>query len=112
MNNPNHQPPMAAAIEGREAGISQAADHAEREFPGWFEKAYGFLVSYIKQHDREFMTEDVRLAAEAAQVPPPPDNRAWGNVIREAAKIGVIVKRGFAPAKTGHCRPMPLWSRA
>ena len=47
----------------REKGISKAIDNANNTHGKWSDKAYKFLLGYIKsQH--EFMTEDLRLASE------------------------------------------------
>lgn len=103
---------FSAARIGRDAGMNCAIDHAERDSAGWGDRAYAYLTSYIVRHQSDFMTEDVRLYAAAEGLDPPPDNRAWGAVIVRAVKLGVLRKTGFAPAKTGHCRPMQIWSAA
>ena len=60
----------------------------------------------------KFMSEQVRTWAYLDGLDEPEDNRAWGPVINRAAREKLIVKVGYAPAVTGHCRPMPVWSKA
>ena len=56
----------------RDKGIKKAVDNANDTHEKWSDKAYKFLVKYIKsQH--EFMTEDVRMASEK-EIPKPPSN--------------------------------------
>lgn len=97
----------AIAETKRDAGIERAADHAERETPGWIEQASQFLRGYARTHV-DFLAEDV-VAAALFQIPPPPDGRAWGAVFRQAAREGVIHKVGYAPAKTSNLSPKVLW---
>ena len=59
----------------RDKGIKQAIDSANNTHEKWSEKAYKFLVSYIKSQD-EFMTEDLRLASEK-EIPV----SIWGQIV-------------------------------
>ena len=72
----------------RDKGIKQALDNANDTHEKWSEKAYKFLVNYIKSNN-QFMTEDVRLASEK-EIPIPPSNRAWGGIVVRASKAGLI----------------------
>lgn len=76
----------------------------------WNTLAYAAFVDYANAAKGTFLTEDVRLAS--TDLPQPPDNRAWGGVVNRARRDGVVKQVGFAPSRTGHCRPMPVWSRA
>ncbi len=78
--------------------IQAAADHANAVHPGWSEQAYGFLKEYIKTN-RSFMTEDVRYASQGI-VPIPPHLRAWGSVIKKAAKECLIKHARYEQVKT------------
>jgi hypothetical protein len=95
----------------RDAGIATAEEHAEAVEPGWKDKAWAALQSFILHHQEPFMAEDVRAAAD---VPPPPDPRAWGGVFQRAARAGLIIKAGFGESRNrqAHCRPTALWRRA
>ena len=66
----------------RDKGIKQALESAENETENWGNLAYNFLLHYIKTN-KEFMTEDVRIASFES-VPQPPSNRAWGHVVVRA----------------------------
>ena len=74
--------------ELRDKGIKKALDNANNTHDKWSDKAYDFLLKYIK-YQNQFMTEDVRVASEKA-IPKPPSNRAWGSVILKAAKSGSV----------------------
>ena len=79
----------------------------------WSDRAYVFLLDYIKSRDfynREFMTEDVRVASES-ELPAPPDKRAWGGIVRRAAKAGLIERIGYSHVKNfkAHRTPAAVW---
>lgn len=90
-------------------GIARAIESAENENEGWVKLAYDFLVKYSRTH-KEFMCEDVREASEGI-VPVPPSSRAWGGIIRQARKSGLIVKKGYRAVKNpkAHSTPATLW---
>ncbi len=93
----------------RDAGIKKAIDHAEETEFKWSVQAFGFLLIFIKSNDT-FMCEDVRLKANSI-VPWPPSQRAWGGIIRRAAKAGLIKRIGFQNVKNvkAHCTPASVW---
>ena len=95
--------------ELRYKGIKKALDNANNTHDKWSDKAYDFLLKYIK-YQNQFMTEDVRVASEKA-IPKPPSNRAWGSVILKAAKSGLINRVGFANVKNAkaHKTPASVW---
>ncbi len=93
----------------RDKGIKQAVNNANNAHDKWSDKAYNFLVSYIKsQH--EFMTEDVRVASEK-EIPKPPSNRAWGGIILRAVRAGLIIRDRFSNVKNvkAHKTPATVW---
>lgn len=94
----------------RDKGIAQAEQHAEAEAPGWKAQAAAFFTAYLL-YTLEFQTEDVRAEAEKHGVPPPPDARAWGGIIREAAKHSMITKEGYRESKfaIAHRNPRAVW---
>ena len=96
-------------VEQRDRGIAQAVSHADRESPNWSDKAYDFLLDFLRTNTK-FMAEDVRNASVGI-VPAPPSNRAWGAVIVRAAKKGIIRKVGFNKVKNpkAHCTPATEW---
>lgn len=103
-----------------QAGMNAATDHANRVTYLWEVAAIAYLKFYIASvaKDRhDFMTEDVRIAAEATHaIEDPPDKRAWGRPIRKLLKLGIIRhatdehgRELYAASKTGRKRPMHLW---
>ena len=53
------RPSLAEATQRRDVGIQRAADHAEREAPGWGELALEFLTDYAAGACGPFLAEDV-----------------------------------------------------
>jgi len=92
-----------------EIGIQKALDHANEVEPSWSEIAYSFLVKYAKSH-RLFMIEEVREAS-VGEVPSPPSARAWGGIVRSAAKSGLIRRGGYKSVSNpkAHCTPATVW---
>lgn len=101
---------IAERNAARDAGIKQAADHADAVSDRWTDRAFVWFRDFAKQH-REFTTEQVRLTATANGFPAAPDARSWGYVAQRAAKAGVVVKHGYAPSvtKDGHGHPISVW---
>ena len=93
----------------RDKGIKQAVDNADNAHEKWSDKAYRFLVNYIKSQN-EFMTEDLRLASEK-EIPKPPSNRAWGGIILRAVRAGLITRDRFSNVKNAkaHKTPATVW---
>ena len=93
----------------RDKGIKKAVDNANDTHEKWSDKAYKFLVGYIKSH-QEFMTEDLRLDSEK-EIPKPPSNRAWGGIILRAVRAGLIHRVGFSNVKNvkAHRTPATVW---
>ena len=95
----------------RDTGMARAVDHADRERPDWSLRAAHALHEYAQKHRGEkFLAEDVRQWAESKMlVSEPPTNKAWGAVFKEGAKLGVIRRVGYAPAKSSNMSPKCLW---
>lgn len=104
-----HVPSEPTGEELRDIGIAQAVGHAESKHEGWADAAFSFLLSYMREH-HEFMGEDVRNASYG-HVPEAPSNRAWGGIMRRAAKEGLIYRIGFQSVKNpkAHCAPCSVW---
>lgn len=96
---------VATSRSARDGAMEAVEENAGAE---WGEMAYDALIHYAKHHPT-FMAEDVRLAC--ADVPTPHDNRAWGPVFMRASRANIIMRVGYGQALTGHCRPMPVWSK-
>tara|TARA_R100001530_G_scaffold92678_1_gene64367 strand:- start:398 stop:715 length:318 start_codon:yes stop_codon:yes gene_type:complete len=93
----------------RDKGIKKALDNANNTYDKWSDRAYKFLVNYIKSQ-YEFMTEDVRIASEK-EIPKPPSGRAWGGIILKASRAGLIDRVGFSNVKNAkaHKTPASIW---
>jgi len=93
----------------RDIGINQSLEHSDLIINDWTNKAYQFLLDYIKSN-KEFMAEDVRMASEGI-IETPPSKRAWGGIIVKAVKSGIIRRKGFRAVKNvkAHCTPATLW---
>jgi hypothetical protein len=88
------------AIKLRDEGIKEAIDHAMAVEPSWGDIAYSFLMNL--KPTGIWMMEDIRKAAEGI-VPDPPDSRAWGAVVRKAARDGIIEKVGVQSKSSTVC---------
>lgn len=98
-----------AARAARNAGMAQAAHHAEDLQPKWGELAYEFLCEFAKRN-RSFISEDVSGASKRVpSFPQPPTDRAWGAVYRRAAKDGLIVLDGLGRSRRRHASVCPRW---
>jgi len=79
-----------------QAGMQQAADHAEQEAPGWNDKALAAVLRFLNESalaNGEFMAEEFRLwAYQKAHLVRPPSERAWGSVVKSAIGAGYIHK--------------------
>ncbi len=109
-------PDVQAERIARDAGIAAAAAHANARAPLWTDQAFAFFRDFTadKPKGTPFMTEDVRVAAEKAGVPLPPDRRAWGAVATRAVAQKIIKRMGYAPQRSAGCHmaPKTLWKRA
>jgi hypothetical protein len=102
---------IAQAEAKRDTGMARAVDHADRVRADWSLCAAHALHYYCQEHRGEkFLAEDVRAWAEAKMlVSDPPTKRAWGAVIKHGAKMGVIRRVGYAPAKSSNMSPKCQW---
>lgn len=94
------------ARAARDAGIQQAAEHAEEIHPDWNEladEALRVFAASKRASGEAFTSEDVRSSIAAAFVPQPPHLRAWGSVFKRAAKAGLIAKVGIVESRAAHC---------
>jgi hypothetical protein len=88
------------AIRLKDEGMETATAHADTVTPEWRDIAYAFLQS--RRLKGVFLVEDIRKAAEGI-VPEPPDSRAWGSVIRRAAKAELVEKVGVQAKASAVC---------
>ena len=92
----------------RDDGITRAVENAERKNENWTENAVQFIVLFPKN---QFMTEEVRTWAHKNGLPDPPHARAWGAVINEAKKRGLVNHIGFRNVSNpkAHRTPASVW---
>ena len=96
------------AAARRDFGIERAIDHADRTDVFWSDTAYAHVMEFCRVQ-KAFLTEEARAFAESRGLNPPPDGRAWGAVMRRAAKNGLIQRIGYKPAKSSNLSPKCLW---
>jgi len=88
------------AHEAKLRGMQQALDSANNKDPFWKEKAMIALKEYLRDKplDFAFRVEDFRRWAEFhKKVSDPPSFRAFGPIIKEAAKGGLVKSVGMGP---------------
>lgn len=93
-----------------EAGRQAAIKTAEGFCRDWGDKA----LEYIKAFPFvEFMTEELRCWAHGAGLPRPVDSRAWGGVMKRAAKAGVITRLRYdeTRGKSAHGTVCTVWTK-
>lgn len=103
---PSEPTPSMRAAKARDRGIRRAVEHADRVKSEWSKRAIESLLPIIARQTGSFLFEDLIAEVEA-----PPDKRAFGAVVRELARMKVIRKVGYAPARTSHLSPKVLWSK-
>jgi len=98
------------ALADRDSGIERAAEKAERVEPGWIEAAIGHVAEFARLRWPEpFLAENAREWAEIHGLPQPTDGRAWGHVLKAAAKRGIVTRAGFGASKSSNLSPKVLW---
>lgn len=107
-----NQLPLMLAMERKEAGMQQAADHANAVESEWTGQALGFLTLFAAEASAPFLIEEVRPWAEARGCPKPPSTKAWGPVAKRAEAKGRICKAGARPANSSNRSLKHLWRAA
>lgn len=105
-------PPSAEELARKRAdeGIERAAAKADEGDPEWRRRAVNAVAMYARAHEF-LMAESVRQRAELDGLEPPPDSdpRAWGAIMRAAAKMKYIVADGYAPANSSNRSAKTRW---
>ena len=96
----------------RDDGIERVSMKADLLDEGWTDRAYSALLLYLAKFGAvPFIAEEVRAWAEDNRlISAPHDSRAWGQVMRRAAREKNIRKVGYKPAKSSNLSPKVLWA--
>ena len=98
----------------RDTGINAAEAHANHSHADWSAQAYSFLFEHcelVKSTGiKTFIVEDVREYARERGFSSPTDERAWGGIVKRAARNGLIMRIGYCPAKSSNLSPKCLWA--
>jgi hypothetical protein len=98
------------ASDRADDGIRRAREHAESVVHAWRSLALVSLERYLSEIGRRpFLTEQFIRWSRANGLPAPPDDRAFGSVIRSAVKLQIIEKEGFRAAATSNLGIKTLW---
>lgn len=110
---PHEGAPIDRAAIARDLGILRSGTRAERIIPGWQAKALYCLERYLTQLParHEFLAEEFVSYATIAGLETPPDGRAYGTVMQQAARKGLILKVGYRVALSSNLSPKTLWRR-
>lgn len=95
----------------RDTGMALAVAKADRDREGWSEDALEAVRLFTLAHPgQQFLAEAVRHWCEDIELLDAPANeRAWGAVMRRAAKDGLVRKVGYAPSVSSNLSPKTLW---
>ncbi len=97
------------ARQQADRGIALAELGAENAHEGWSELAFTYLKLYARLMGGTFTAEQVLEAADKHGLLKPPNDRAWGQVFRTAARRGIIVKAGVGVCRKRHASVCVLW---
>ena len=97
-----------AARIARDAGMQQAAQHADDLQPKWSDMALDRIRAYAASHP-QFISEEMTDWAAGQGFVSPADPRAWGAPFQKAARLGIIRKVGYGISQRRHLSPTPLW---
>ncbi len=110
-----HIPTQEEAEDSRNSGIARSVNHADSVDDKWSDRAYYVLMRYAEMQKgtgRKFLAEDVRQFAAGNGFKTPTSSKAWGAVMQRAAKNKLIVKVGYAPARSSNLSPKCQWVSA
>lgn len=85
------------------AAADAAADRAETLERGWRARAIEAVRAHAARHEH-FLAEDIAL-----EIPEGADGRGTGSIVQAAARLGICVKDGYAPARTSNGTPKTYW---
>lgn len=94
--------------DGLDLGHAMAEVAADKAGKFWKEAAFYAFKRHATKHSH-FTTEDVRAANP--DLPPPPDDRAWGSIALRAGREGMVVGSGWVRSsnRSAHGRVVTMW---
>lgn len=100
-------------IEGYRAAEA-AANHAERVTPSWKTVAMVAFGEFLRSvgPGGTFVTPEAQAWCARWGLPGAPDARAFGSVVKNAARKGRIVDTGLRPRAGSHGREVAMWKVA
>jgi hypothetical protein len=102
--------PKRQAKRQAQAGIDQAVAAADRNIEGWSDTAYAFIEFYCAQNKgKRCIGHDIVQASIEKGVIQPPNSKAWGSPIQQAARAGLLKRIGYDEDPNRHNNPVPLW---
>jgi hypothetical protein len=105
--------PMPTPLQRKEVGMEKVARHAEQISPEWLKRCRQILIIFADERSlrsKPFLTEEFRKHAKASGLDEIHDDRAYGIVIRDAAKDGLIKSAGYRTDQ--YCSPKTQWEKA
>lgn len=102
-------PTASQSWQQRELGIDRSGSHAGDD---WKRRALGYVREFAAMTSKPFLAEQIREFAEQRGFESPPDARAWGSVMQQAQREGVVQAFAFAPARSSNGSPKTLWRAA
>lgn len=103
---------LQEAAARRDEAIESGLSHADRVKAQWRQWAYDYFKGLVSLTTKPFLAEDLIEKALAEGIwCPAPDPRAYGGIFKMLAKDKVIMKVGYASARTSHASPKTLWMR-
>lgn len=87
-------------------GLQRAKDAADRAGDDWKAAAYQAFVNFARTN-KTFTTEEVRYSCP--DLPPAPDQRAWGHIAQAAQKAEIVEGVGYKRAQSSNGRVSTLW---
>lgn len=103
---------MAEALKARDEGMASSANHAERDAPGWGERAYQAVCNdrwLLSVWTTGFTMDEARSVVYGNGLDKPSEERAWGSVTRRLVRNGVLEPIGFARSPSSHFAPKPTY---
>lgn len=97
---------MSLALAARDVGMARAERGAGSD---WQRLALGYLREYVALDGAPFMAEDFRVFAEAHGLAPPANSKAYGPLMMQAARLGIVRACGYAPAASSNGSPKVRW---